>query len=503
PMRAELAPASHPGRNEEMMSMNEELQSANEELTTINDELQENVRALKQANDDLTNFMRSADVAIVFLTRDLRIRAFSPKATKIFSFSDGDQGRPAAEFTAAIDVDTVLTLCRKTVGDREDRIATLASRDGARTYRVRVTPYIDQDDRIEGVAFAVDDTTDLMDAVSRAEEQEETAKLALQEIEQVYAVSPQAMTLIDRDMRYLRVNPKMAEINGYPAERHIERTIREIVPDLADDTEAYLYEVLATGQAISNREVIGRTASRPDEDRVWETDWYPIRHGDDIFAVGVNVRDVTDQSATAANLRLIMHELEHRVKNMLANVTALVTRAKSETVHDREVYDKLVRRIDGLAKTHALLTAERWSSAPIDAVFEPETAGIYGAERVTLRGPDIRINSQSVLGLGMAIHELATNAAKYGAFGKEGGHVTLSWKRVDEGEGERLTVVWRERGGPAVKTPDKDGFGSRLIESTIVGALAGKVEFDWAEEGLTCTFDLDYEAVTGARTTDG
>lgn len=483
--------------------MNEELHSANEELTTMNDELQDSVRALKQANDDLGNFMRSADVAIVFLTQDLRIRAFSPRATEIFSFDAGDEGRPASEFAAEVDVEAVLSLCRDTVADRKDRTETFASRGGERTFRVRVSPYVDQEDRIDGVAFAVDDTTELVREAQRADDEKELAELALEEIEQLYAVSPEAMTLVDRDMRYVRINPKMAEINGHPAEAHIGRTIREMVPGVADATEAFIYEVLATGEAVANREVVGRTAAAPDEERTWETDWYPLRKGGEIFAVGINVRDVSEQAVTAATLRLIMHELEHRVKNMLANVTALVTRARSEATADREAYDKLVRRIEGLSKTHALLTAERWSSAPIRSVLEPETAGVYGSDRVTLRGPDIRINSQGVLGLGMAVHELATNAAKYGAFGEDGGHVELTWRRIDEGDGDRLSITWRERGGPAVGEPARAGFGSKLIRSTIAGSLGGEVAFDWEPDGLTCTMTLGYEEITAVDTGDG
>jgi two-component system CheB/CheR fusion protein len=482
--------------NEEMMSMNEELQSANEELTTINDELQENLRALKQANDDIGNFMRSANVAFVALTRSMEIRTFSPDSTRIFSFDDGDQGRPMAEFNADIDTDKVLELCRLTVEDSVERIETISTRDGERTFRLRVMPYLDQEDNVEGVTFALDDTTELMNAIALADAQKETAEIALEEVEQLYAVSPQAMTLIDKNMQYLRVNPKMAEINGYPQESHIGRTIREMIPDVADDTGALIREVLDTGKAISNMPVVGHTAVDPGNERTWETDWYPLNRNGEIFAVGVNVRDITEQVATAASLRLVMHELEHRVKNMLANVMALISRAQSETKGDTEVYEKLVKRIEGLSNTHSLLTAQRWTATPIRSVLEPETIAVYGQERITLRGPDIRINAESVLGLGMAIHELSTNAAKYGAFSKSEGHVTLSWKRLDEGDGDRLILRWQERGGPPVSRPEKSGFGSRLIENTIVGSLGGDVSFDWCVDGITCTIDLDYETLT-------
>lgn len=488
--------------NEEMMSMNEELQSANEELTTINDELQENVRALKIANDDLGNFMRSADVAIVFLTNALDIRAFSPKATSIFSFSEGDQGRPASEFTALIDVENVLDLCKLTLADRKDRTKTFANKENTKSFRVRVSPYVDTDDRVDGVVLAVDETTDLVNAVTLADEQKDAAERALQEIEQLYAVSPQAMALMDQDLRYIRINPKMAEVNGKPASDHIGKTTAQMVPGVADDAEAAIREVFETGIAVTNKKIIGRTASNPDEDRTWKVDYFPLRQGNTIFAVGINVNDITDQIEIADNLRLIMHELEHRVKNMLANVTALITRARSEVTADQDIYEKLVKRIEGLAKTHSLLTSERWSSAPILSVFEPETAAVYGPERVTLRGPDIRLNAQSVLGLGMAIHELSTNAAKYGAFSNDTGHVELKWKRVDEGTGDKLIITWTERGGPEPVKPEKPGFGSKLIKNTIVGSLGGTISNDWGTEGLTCEFTFDYNSLTGVHTDD-
>lgn len=488
--------------NEEMMSMNEELQSANEELTTINDELQENVRALRVANDDLGNFMRSADVAIVFLDKKLKIRAFSPRATSIFAFAPGDEGRPASEFAATIEVDEILQLCDKTLADRKDRVQTLISRDEVNFFRVRVTAYVDTENRVDGVVIAIDDTTDLVKAVRLAEVQKQNAEMALQEIEQLYAVSPQAMALMDRDLRYLRINPKMAEINGKPVPDHIGRTTTEMVPDVATDVEAYIRRVFDTGQPAINNKIIGRTASRPDEERTWEVDYFPLRKDGSVFAVGINVNDVTEQIQISDNLRLIMHELEHRVKNMLANVTALIRRARSEASDDKDIYDKLSKRIEGLAKTHSLLTSERWSSAPIRAVFEPETIDVYGADRITLKGPDIQINASGVLGLGMAIHELSTNAAKYGAFSNETGHVTLSWKRIDDGGGDKLIVTWQEQGGPKVTEPKGLGFGSKLIKSTIVGSLSGEISNDWGTDGLISEFVFDYDQLTGRNTND-
>jgi two-component system CheB/CheR fusion protein len=156
------------------------------------------------------------------------------------------------------------------------------------------------------------------------------------------------------------------------------------------------------------------------------------------------------------------------------------------------VFEALAKRIEALSNTHKLLTTANWGAARVRDILEPELTDVYGADRVALRGPDLMLNARATLAVGMAIHELATNAAKYGAFSAPGGAVSLSWSRVDEGEGEVVRMVWEEKGGPEVSDPGKEGFGSQLISSTIEGGLEGRVEMDWRREGLRCVFQFDY-----------
>jgi two-component system CheB/CheR fusion protein len=253
-------------------------------------------------------------------------------------------------------------------------------------------------------------------------------------------------------------------------------------------------EVLRSGEPVLGKQVTGRTAAHPEDERVWEVDWYPVHEtGGQIRAVGVNVRDVTDQTDMSRELQRVMKELQHRVKNMLSNVLALVNRARREATTDVTVFETLARRIEALANTHKLLTTANWGAASIRAILEPELTDVYGADRVRLRGPDLLLNARATLALGMAIHELATNAAKYGAFSNSAGHVSLTWSRIDEGDGERVRMVWRERGGPRVVEAGGEGFGSQLIASTVEGGLDGEVAMDWAEEGLTCSLEFDYQ----------
>ena len=222
-----------------------------------------------------------------------------------------------------------------------------------------------------------------------------------------------------------------------------------------------------------------------------------MRRDDEIYAVGVNVRDVTKFKVMETELRRLMRELQHRVKNMLANVTALINRARRERGDPQTVLETLVRRIQALSQTHNLLTAHNWRATRLVDLLTPELASVYGAERVTLKGPDVSVNARATLSLAMAVHELATNAAKYGALSVADGRVHISWLRIDEGEGDYLVLKWREERGPRVMPPSQLGFGSQLVKTTIEGSLGGTFDCSFEPDGFTCSISIPFERATG------
>jgi two-component system CheB/CheR fusion protein len=191
-----------------------------------------------------------------------------------------------------------------------------------------------------------------------------------------------------------------------------------------------------------------------------------------------------------------MRELQHRVKNMLANVTALVNRARRDQGNPRDVMDTLVRRIQALAKTHNLLTSQNWRPSRMVDVLRPELTDVYGAERITLKGPDISINARATLAIGMAVHELATNAAKYGALSTERGRLEVQWSRLDEGDGEILMLRWVELNGPPVARPTEMGFGSQLVRVTIEKSLGGRFDCEFAPQGFKAALHIPYGRAT-------
>ena len=194
-------------------------------------------------------------------------------------------------------------------------------------------------------------------------------------------------------------------------------------------------------------------------------------------------RHMQDQQTT------MLHELNHRVKNTLATVQSLA-RQSARGGEGQAV--QLEARILSLSKTHDLLTREDWSGASLREVLENELSPYRaGADHIVLGGPDIALSARQVLALGMTIHELATNAAKYGALSTAAGRIELVW-RVDTREdgGRWLRLTWRESGGPAVAPPTRRGFGTRLIAGGVQRELAGEVELAFDPQGLRCRFDV-------------
>jgi PAS domain S-box-containing protein len=204
-------------------------------------------------------------------------------------------------------------------------------------------------------------------------------------------------------------------------------------------------------------------------------------------------RDVTEQRRAQAHQRLLLDELNHRVKNTLAAVQSIAHQTLRGPGTVEELGAIFVDRLMGLSKTHNLLTAARWEGASLRDValaelgpFQDSTAG-----RVRLDGPEVRLGPKAALALGMAFHELATNAAKYGALSDPGGRVALTWRADALGaENRALHLLWEETGGPPVHAPARRGFGSRLVERGLARELRGTVHLDFAPQGVRCTIEF-------------
>jgi two-component sensor histidine kinase len=213
--------------------------------------------------------------------------------------------------------------------------------------------------------------------------------------------------------------------------------------------------------------------------------------------VGV-VFDVTDRREAFAALteserrqRLLIDELNHRVKNTLATVQSVARQtAKSAGTMD-EFRATFEARLLALSNTHNALTRGRWERASLRELLDQEFQP-YPQEQVRLVGPDVDLSPRQALSLGMVIHELATNAAKYGALSRPGGVVTVQALIGARGEAGQLTLLWTEEGGPATVRPSRMGFGSRLVQAS-ARELGGEAELSFDAEGLVCRLCVPLE----------
>jgi PAS domain S-box-containing protein len=326
-----------------------------------------------------------------------------------------------------------------------------------------------------GVWF--DDITDRVRSEQRMRDR-------LNEIEALYRNAPVGLALVDPEFRFLRVNDRMAEINGLPAQAHIGKVAWDIVPSLRDSAEPLFRKVFATGKPVE-ADLSGETSKFPGVKRWWHERYYPVLDKSGaVTAVGAVVEEITEQKATENVLRLSAMELRHRIKNLVSVVICLANQTfqGNELDERRQDFEGRLRALD---QANSVLGDENawWSSelgALVIRIFEGKTS----PDQFTVEGPEIRLAPSITMALNMTLHELATNALKYGALSSEHGHVTVTWK-IEEKTGD-VELQWNESGGPAVNKPGRLGFGSGLINQ-VLPAEGGAVSLQFNPAGVHCT----------------
>ena len=205
--------------------------------------------------------------------------------------------------------------------------------------------------------------------------------------------------------------------------------------------------------------------------------------------------DLTKHKEEQAQSKMLINELNHRVKNILSTVQSIVWQALRATTTDPIVIrDAIESRLFALSRSHDLLTRENWESAGLLDVLhdalEPFGVADGRADRIVIRGDNIRFPPKSALALGIAFNELATNAVKYGAFSNVVGSILIEWKSQPTPEGGRLMLCWQEKDGPPVTPPSRKGFGSRVIERGVAHELGGTAHLDYRSDGMVCTMSI-------------
>jgi PAS domain S-box-containing protein len=228
---------------------------------------------------------------------------------------------------------------------------------------------------------------------------------------------------------------------------------------------------------------------------------FPRRHDDgDICLWYGSTEDIHERKVAEEHQRLLINELNHRVKNTLASVQAIAFQTLRGEIPLAEARARFEARLMALSAAHNLLTEENWVGASLDRVVKDSTEHLAGGSaRFDVAGEPLRLTPRAALALAMALHELGTNAAKYGALSVEGGRVSIAWRIEDD----RLRLEWRESGGPAVEPPASRGFGSRLIERGLEADLGGRAALIFDPAGLVCEIEASLAAIHASERTFG
>jgi PAS domain S-box-containing protein len=296
---------------------------------------------------------------------------------------------------------------------------------------------------------------------------------------------------VDREGRFISVNEARCKLTGHGREELIGQ-------HFGHDTHA---DSLGRDKELFARQVAGELDTYTTENEFTHKDgssgWARVTStalrdasGRFLYAVRL-VENITERRQADRRQKLLIDELNHRVKNTLATVQSLAWQSHRSGVPAEVAQARFQNRLLALSRTHNLLNETHWEGALLRTILETELAPYMTAPaRVAMSGPDVDLPPKSAVVLGMAVHELTTNAVKYGALSSESGQLHVAWSVADHVGTPTLTIDWREIGGPPVEASPKPGFGSRLLRQIIARELAGELDLRFEREGVRCTLEV-------------
>jgi PAS domain S-box-containing protein len=285
-------------------------------------------------------------------------------------------------------------------------------------------------------------------------------------------------------------NPAAEKLFGYSADEIIGHPIATLAPPDRENEMPAILERIRCGEKVDHFETVRRRKDGSLVDISLTVS--PIRDEKDrIVGASKIARDITARKQADERQQMLVTELSHRVKNMLAVVGVLAERSCANATSVAGCLEAFRGRLQALAAAHNALIADDWAGASLAAVIQTTLEPYLGDDdRIRLDIHDLRITPELALSLALGVHELATNAVKYGALSSPAGRIALTAHLERGGSGEALRLVWQEDGGPAVARPAVPSFGTSMLSQAIQYQHKGTVEFDWRKQGLVCRLSL-------------
>ncbi|HMF25597.1 MAG TPA: chemotaxis protein CheB [Pseudolabrys sp.] len=481
--------------SEELETSKEELQSINEELQTVNSELKLKLEAISRAHSDLQNLMAATDFGTLFLDSRLRIKRFTDRVTELFSLAPSDEGRPITDFSHQLDYPDLTKDARSVLADLSPVRREVKSREG-RWYDVRMRPYRTVDDKIDGVVITFVDVSERL----KVEDALRDSEHKLLQLKSLVDLSRDPIFIWDFDDGIVEWNRGCEELYGYTRAEALGKTKEKLLgTQVRNSSFNKLRETLLAQGSWS-----GELRQETKDGRVLVVEsQMGLEALDDRRLVMESTRDITERKLWEKRQKLLLGELTHRVKNTLSVVQSIAHQTLRSSSSAENFIEHFGGRLLALDTAHSLLVQSDWQGAELAALarrqLEPYISD--NPDRLRIEGETVVLPADLATPFGLVLHELATNAAKYGSLTKAKGTVSLSWKVTKRNDESILTVIWKESGGPVVKPPARTGFGNTLIEKGIPNA---SVTREYRQDGLVCTIEfplpeLKHEAISSTK----
>ncbi|MFY9993333.1 MAG: PAS domain S-box protein, partial [Rhodoplanes sp.] len=482
--------------NEELMSANEELQSTNEELNSVNEELlsvsaehQRKIDELVELTMDMDHLLKSTDIGVIYLDHDLRVRRLTPAIARTFNLLEQDIGRPIEHITARFHYPDLIEEIRSVLNGSGVSEHEIAVED--RAFLLRILPYQVGADTA-GVVLALIDIT-------QRKHIENALRASEIRLSTIIETAVDAIITVDEKGIVQSFNPSAEKIFGYRSDEMIGKNVAMLMPEpirSAHDGDIASYLTTGVGKVINTgREVEGchKDRSRIALDLAL-TEW--SLEGRRYFT-GI-MRDISARKERERHIRLIMRELSHRTKNVLAVVQAMAWQTSRTSVNAEEFQDRLSQRVDGLSRSIDLLVRREWEGVDIEELIHDQLAPFFDEKyaRLQLTGPPLVLKPNGAQDLGLVLHELATNASKYGALSSPTGRVLITWSVVIASTAAAVfKMTWKEEDGPPVVPPARTGFGYTVIKDMMAKAHTAEISMDFAPKGLVWQMEMEAQRI--------
>jgi two-component system CheB/CheR fusion protein len=464
--------------NEELEASKEELQALNEELSAINAQLDRKIVELVDIGDDLKNLLMGNDIATIFLDTKMRIKWFTPAIQTLFELIEKDVGRPITNFSQKFADGGLLEKAKAAVAHLQTCEEEVLA-DNGRSYRLRVLPYRTSDNRIAGAVATFVDITDLKKIETETAAARDFAEAIVETVRD-------PLLALTGDLRVRSANSAFYKMFG----SNETDTVGQLVYELGDGNwdspqlRVLLEEMLPDRQQIDDFEVeliapgIGTRYVLLNARRI---------DGDDGRAelILLAMEDVTERKNAILHQDILVGELSHRVKNTLAVVQSIASQTRRHSTTLADFGEAFEGRLQALAGANDAVIDGQWKGVRLRHIIERSLQPFGANDQIILGdGPVIDLRPQTSLALAMILHELATNAVKYGGLSAPDGKVAINW-RIAQGELEqRVNLDWIESDGPQVAIPTRQGQGTRFIERSAAYELKGSARVTYEPEGV-------------------